>query len=377
MIAELVLAAERRTVRSVLAAASDAQQGHVQMPASIGRRELLGLTGDWSHGLRGPHAGAGALRLRRRAMACWFELLVPADERTAAAAAMSALDEVERVEALLSIYRPESELSRLNHALADPRTAAAGVTVSAELWPFLVLCRSAWQESGGAFDPGTGELSAVWGFRDRRPRHPSNAEIERALARGGLGRLRLEAGARRVSADAPGVVLNPGAVGKGWALDRAIDALRAAGVSNALLSAGGSSIRAIGGGPDGDGWPVSVPAPSAPRVLRLRDAALGTTGGLEQFFEHDGRRYAHVIDPRRGVAVQRAGLVSVVVREPPPSDRAREGTTPPDVRGHEAAWADALSTALFVMGRDESLRWLARNPWVDAAGGESPQAAPE
>ena len=135
-----------------------------------------------------------------------------------------------------------------------------------------------------------------------------------------------------------------GAVGKGYALDRARSVLRASGVQHALLSAGGSSIVALGG--RGDGWVVDVVSPLRPgrpiATLSLRNAALGTSGAGEQFVVQDGRRYGHVIDPRTGWPV--------------------DGTLSASVVASDAARADALSTAFLVGGLDLAEAVLRRAP---------------
>ncbi len=331
----------------------------------VARRDLIALAGEWVGGaLRKTDADGRVLRLRRCAMACWFDLYLCADEPRCIPAGLAALDEIERVEALLSTYRPESELSRLNAALAETYSWGASVEVSGELWGFLSLCRDAWELTDGAFDAAAGVLSETWGFRQRRPRWPRDDEIAAALSRCGMGRVRLDAARRCVSADTAGVRFNPGAVGKGWALDQAMELLRDRGVTNALLSAGGSSVRAMGEGPGGGGWPVVLPRGGVRPVRFLRDAAMATSGDTEQFLEYGGKRLAHVIDPRTGMAVQGGGLLTVIVRSLRAEEERPSGTASAPV-GREAAWCDALSTALFVMGRDEAVRWHARDEWLE------------
>jgi thiamine biosynthesis lipoprotein len=137
----------------------------------------------------------------------------------------------------------------------------------------------------------------------------------------------------------PGIEVSLGAVGKGYALDRARSVLRASGVQHALLSAGGSSIVALGG--RGHGWVVEIVSPLRPgrpiATLSLRNAALGTSGAGEQFVVEDGRRYGHVIDPRSGWPV--------------------DGTLSASVVASDAARADALSTAFLVGGLDLARRY--------------------
>jgi len=142
-----------------------------------------------------------------------------------------------------------------------------------------------------------------------------------------LQHLVLDAATASVRFARPGLELNLGSIGKGWALDRVATGLRSAGVGRALLSAGGSSQRGWGSRP----WPVDLTSAGETLArLSLPDAALGTSGAGEQHFVHEGRRYGHVIDPRSG--------------------RPAEGVRSASAVAGEAATADALATAFFVGG---------------------------
>jgi thiamine biosynthesis lipoprotein len=168
----------------------------------------------------------------------------------------------------------------------------------------------------------------VWGFLFREGRRPDEAEIEAARARIGFDAVVLDDAARTVRFARPGLELNLGSIGKGWALDRVAAGLRGAGgVPRALLSAGGSSQRAWGARP----WEVALTSGGDTLArLRLRDAAIGTSGSAFQHVEVGGRRYGHVIDPRTGW----------------PAEGVRSATA---IAG-EAAVADALATAFYVGG---------------------------
>ncbi|MCG3128779.1 MAG: hypothetical protein CHACPFDD_03671 [Phycisphaerae bacterium] len=314
-------------------------------PHEFRRRDLLDALRAASQELRfPPDAVASPRRLlafRRRAMACDFELLMPQDHAGASDVALAALDEIESVEALLSIYRPTSELSHINRAAAD-----RAVPVSREMAEFLVLCRRLWALTQGAFDPAAGALVELWGFRDRRPRRPADSEITETLARVGFQHVDLNADAAEVRFARRGIILNPGAIGKGWALDQAAAALQSRGVDNFLIQAGGSSVRACGPGPDAQsdtGWLVGLPGGG---MVRLRDAALGTSGSQQLYLDADGVRYSHIIDPRSGRAAVRESHISV--------------------RTPSAAEADAVATALFAMNAAEAAKLLARLPTIDA-----------
>ena len=270
-----------------------------------------------------PEPGGGHwVRVHRPAMACRFEVVLDSADARHVPAARKALDEVDAIEAALTYFRETSELARVN------RAAAAGpVAVSPELFALLALCRELHAASGGAFDPTSTPLSRAWGFLLREGRVPDPAEIAAARAEVGFDAVALDEKARTVRFARPGLELNLGSIGKGWALDRVTAGLRAASVERALVSAGGSSQRAWGPRP----WEVALTSGGETlATLRLRDAAIGTSGAAEQNVEKGGRRYGHVIDPRTGW----------------PAEGVRSATAVAD----EAAVADALATAFLVGG---------------------------
>ena len=210
----------------------------------------------------------------------------------------------------------------------------------------LTDCQRVHRDTEGAFDVTTTPLSRCWGFLRREARVPPLEAIEDARGQVGFGAVHVSSDPPLVTFSRPGVEVSLGAVGKGYALDRACSVLRASGVQHALLSAGGSSIVALGG--RGDGWVVDVVSPLRPgrpiATLSLRNAALGTSGAGEQFVVQDGRRYGHVIDPRTGWPV--------------------DGTLSASVVASDAARADALSTAFLVGGLDLARRYCGEHPAV-------------
>ena len=272
--------------------------------------------------------------MHRTAMACRFEVTLPGEDSRHVGAAREALDEVDRVEEALTIFRDSSEVTRVNAQAAE-----GPVALSDTLFPLLQRCRALHRATEGAFDPTSAPLSHCWGFLSREARLPGPEDVAAALALVGLDKLDLDPEARTVRFRRPGVTLNFGSIGKGYALDRAAEVLRRRGVSRALLSGGASSVLAVG---DGDGFRVDVRSPRASAViapLRLVRAALGTSGAGEQFFEAGGRRYGHVVDPRTGWPTE--GVLSASVATP------------------SAADADALSTAFLVGGPDLAGRYCA------------------
>lgn len=244
-----------------------------------------------------------------------------------------AFAEMERVEEALSTYRPTSELSRINREAGDH-----AVTTDPEVFGLIREALSFSARVDGAFDITVGPLVRAWGFFRGQGRRPTADELANARRRSGWEKVSLDARARTVRFLVPGVKLDMGGMGKGWALDRAGKILRGLGVEAALLSLGRSSYLALGAPPGTQGWLITLPDPLSPeRILsrvRLRHRALSTSGSREKYFELDGRRYGHIIDPRSGVPAT-GGLIQV------------------SVTGKTAVGSDMLSTALFVLGPEE------------------------
>lgn len=276
-----------------------------------------------------PPNNLALLRASRRAMATTFEIAIPYGTPNALPAAEAALDLIDELEEQMTVYRDTSEVSRLN---ATGRTDEMELHLSA----LLQRCATLTRDTEGAFDVACGALVKCWGFYKRQGRIPTGAELNDAMARTGFRHVILNVEKREVRFARPGVELNLGAVGKGYALDRAAELIRTEfGIRSALLHAGGSSVRAVGRPPtDFRGWRVSIRHPHDDhRTLGnvfLDDEALGTSADTYQHFEYNGKRYGHVLDPRSG--------------------RPVSGTRSASCVAPTAADADALSTAFFVAG---------------------------
>lgn len=252
------------------------------------------------------------------------------------AAAEEALDEIERIEAQLSIYRATSSLSRINSG-----AAAGPVRVEPGVFRFLQRARQLSLSTGGAFDITAAPLFKAWGFIGGTGAEPNPKELAEALDCVGWHNVLLNEADFSVHFQRSGVLLDPGAIGKGYALDCATEVLRDAGVESALLHGGTSTLCAIGRPPDADAWAVALPEPPemaglpAPtrqrRVVHLVDSSLSVSAEWGKCFVKDGRRFGHVIDPRCGQPVMGASMAAVV---------ASGGTE-----------SDALSTALLVLGK--------------------------
>jgi thiamine biosynthesis lipoprotein len=309
-------------------------------------------------------------------MACEFEVLLNAHAQPEAAeAAVEALDLVDQLEDQLTVYRDHSEIMKIN------REAALGdVAVESQLFELLEHAAALHEATSGAFDITAGPLAKAWGFYRRQGRLPTEEELVQALERVGSQHLGLDSDRRTVRFDIPGIEINLGGIGKGYALDRAAEVLLGGDAKNFLLHGGQSSVlargnrlptlpsRGRGGDPptsgtdSGDGstdeaganelsgWLVGVTHPLRPRerlgLVRLKDRAMGTSGSGTQFFTHRGKRYGHILDPRTG--------------------RPAEGVLSVSVLADRAATADALATALYVMGVAPAVKFLENHQEIAA-----------
>lgn len=247
------------------------------------------------------------------AMGSTFSIVAYAPETQATEEAIeAAFEEARRLDRMLSNYKPHSELSDVNRHAAE-----APVKVSPELFALLEACFGLSEKSSGAFDMTVGPLMKVWGFYRGEGHVPDAQSIARAMTHVGYRNVVLDAQHGTVRFLRPGIELDPGGVGKGYAIDRMAGVLRARGIQVALLSAGGSSIYAMGAPPDSPrGWRIAIQDPldsakSAATVF-LKDDSLSTSGGYEKFFEAGGRMYSHIMDPRTGFPVTGTLAVSVL-----------------------------------------------------------------
>ena len=316
----------------------------------------------------GPANGPFVVHLSRKAMAGEFEICLPvtiAGEATAAA--LEALDLVQALEKQLSFFRPESDISAINRDAVD-----VAVEVEPRLFALLQRAMQLWRDSGGAYDLTATPLWEAWGFARRAGAIPSPEQLAEARALVGGQWVELDEAQRTIRLLRRGVRLNLGSIGKGYAVDRAVEHLLAAGVSDFLVHGSYSSVAARGSaaGPvrqpfqadryDGQAerpdvpvrrpWKIGVKDPLREQrrlgQVELHDRALGTSGSQFQSFRHRGRRYGHILDPRTGWPAE--GVLSVVVMAP------------------TAAEADALSTAFYVMGPEAAMSYCRQHPSIAA-----------
>jgi thiamine biosynthesis lipoprotein len=247
----------------------------------------------------------------RVSMACTYSIVAYGNDVPLLKQAVdAALDEVDRIDRLMSHYKPDSPLSQLNR-----EATKAPVKTDPELFDFLAECLRYSRESDGAFDITVGPLMKAWGFFRGEGRMPSEQELTKARRGVGFQHVILDEKERTVFFDQLGVELDLGGIAKGYAVDRAVALLKQRGITRALVSAGGSTIYGLGAPPNETGWEVKVQDPVAAGktalTVRLKDQALSVSGSYEKFFELGGRRYSHIMDPRTGQPVE--GVLSVAV----------------------------------------------------------------
>ncbi len=267
--------------------------------------------------------------------------LVEAPDATDEVALQADIDAVlADIVALMSTWEPDSELSRFNRSSVDEWFA-----ISPDTHTVVAAALEVAEQSGGTFDATAGPLINLWGFGPADTRELPGAEAI-AAARALLGRIELRAQPPAMRRTAEGVYVDLSAIAKGYAVDRIAELLEQRGTANYLVEIGGE-LRARGSNARGRPWAVAVERPlpggrMVQRVLPLTDRSVATSGDYRNFYERDGKRYSHTIDPRTGRPVEHT-LASVSVVHP------------------SAMMADAFATALMVLGPDEGFAWAGRN----------------
>ena len=248
------------------------------------------------------------------AMGTSFSIVAYGDDRGRLQSAVAqGLEEARRLDDMLSNYKPDSEWSRMNRQAADRPFPA-----STELFNLLSACLEYSRQSEGAFDISVGPLMKLWGFYKGSGHLPHRAEIRGAMSFVGYRNVQLNASNRTVSYAKRGVELDPGGIGKGYAVDRIAKILKDEGIQAALVSGGGSSIYAIGAPPNETGWRADIRNPRDPSKpaasVVLKDQSMSTSGSYEKFFRAEGKLFSHIMDPRTGFPGQ--GMLSTSVITP-------------------------------------------------------------
>jgi len=246
----------------------------------------------------------------------------------------AAFDVMRQVDDLMSDYKPDSELSRLSAAAGKgPRP------VSQALYDVLESSRWTAAASDGAFDITVGPLVRLWRRSRKEGKLPTPAEVQAAKALVGIDQLALDPGRRTAELRKPGMILDLGGIAKGYACDKALAALRALGITRALVDTGGG--MALGDPPpDKAGWRIGMLGDSS-KILQLSNCGVSTSGDVEQFVEIDGVRYSHVINPETGLGLTNQAMATVV---------AKDGLT-----------SDALDTPICILGAERGLKMAAAN----------------
>lgn len=295
--------------------------------------------------LTGGPASAETVTQVRKKMGSRFEITVHhPDEQTVIDAIQAAYTEIERLEDLISSWRETSQTSEVNR-----QAGIAPVTVDAELLGLVRRARKISELTGGAFDITFASVGNLWDFKAERPVLPDPEAVGQALGRVGYRKIRIDEEQSRLFIETKGTRIGFGAIGKGTAANVAVRTLKEHGIENGIVSAGGD-LYAFGLNEEGKPWRVGIADPTARdrtfAFLELSDTAVVTSGDYESFVEIDGQRYAHIIDPRSGRPVSHLRSVTVVC---------------PD-----AELADALATAVFVLGPDEGLELIDKLNGIEA-----------
>lgn len=268
--------------------------------------------------------------VRCRAMATIFEIALWGKERLyLETVGEQAVEEINRLEQQLSLYREDSDIFELN-----VRAAYYALPVDPRLFRLLQRAQEIHQETGGAFDITVAPLVRAWGFMGASG-SPADAEaVEAARDVVGMDLIELDAANYTVHFRREGVMIDLGAIGKGYAIEQVGEMLRDYEVGGGLVHGGTSTVVAVGGQPDGSPWSVAIQDPTDPEnhltVIPLRDRALSVSALHGKYFTDGDTRYGHVLDPRTGQPVQNALLAAITCES--------------------ATDSDALSTALLVQG---------------------------
>ncbi len=264
--------------------------------------------------------------------------LYASHDSVARQASQAAFRRIDELNAILSDYQPDSELSRLS------ATAGSGqaVKVSNDLWRVLLVSQQAARMSGGAFDITAGPLVGLWRRAKRQHELPTTQSLRKARQSVGYQHMKLYAREKKVMLLKPGMKLDAGGIGKGYAVDEALEIVSRRGIKPALVDAG--SNLAIGDAPPGKtGWRVAIglgpPSDTARAIyLTLAHTSVSTSGNAFQFVDIGGKRYSHIVSPFTGYGLTDSRTVSVV--------------------SPNGAVADWLSTAICVMGNVKAKKML-------------------
>lgn len=313
-------------------------------PRSLGKMLSTVTGGEWPHNEVTREEEGWLYRLSRQAMATRFQILFEVLDADLTSVAEKALNVIDDLESQLSVYRDDSEVSAINQ-----QASAQVVEVEQGLFDLLTLSHQLWEETNGCFDIAIHSLLKAWGIYKPPWRHPTSDEVRVAFEKSGMDAVLLDSGKRTVHFSREGIGINLGAIGKGYALEKAAEKLLAGGMEHFLLHGGNSSLLARGASTWENGWLTALVNPldwSQVMVhLLLRNRALSTSALSSSCLV--GESTPHILDPRSGYPIQTdLASASVICRS--------------------ATIAEGLSTAFLVMGLDMALEYCQKHPEIGA-----------
>lgn len=282
------------------------------------------------------------LRREESIMGTAINIELWSDDRLAGEVAMSAvMDEMHRIDRVMSPYRPDSELSRINRD-----AGSAPVAISSEMFQLLTRAVGFSHLSAGAFDISYAAVGRLYDYRTGT--RPTPAELDSARKAIGYQHVLLDAQAQTVRFERPGMCIDLGGFAKGYAVDNATAILRERGIAHANVSAGGDS-RVLGDR-RGRPWMIGIRNPRRPgevvAMLPLQDTSISTSGDYERYFIDDGERFHHLIDPTTG--------------------RSPSGVHSVTILAEDGLCAEAFSKCVFVLGLEKGMELIESQPSMDA-----------
>lgn len=256
-------------------------------------------------------------------------------------------DLLSKIDLELSRTNKYSDLYKVNAA-----SGKEAVKVSQGTFDVVKLALSYAEETDGLLDPSIGPLINLWDIGHEGAKVPDKDDLETARKLTDYRKVVLDEANLTIKLEEPGMVLDLGSIGKGYAADQVAKYMHDHDLNSALINLGGSSINAVGGKPDGADWNVGLQDPVKSRgsqlgTVKINNETIDSSGVYERFFMEDGVRYHHILDPRTGYPTQN-GLMSITIV----SDNATD--------------ADALSTAAFVMGLKDGMAYIEKQPGIEA-----------
>ncbi|MBI4949767.1 MAG: FAD:protein FMN transferase [Deltaproteobacteria bacterium] len=256
-------------------------------------------------------------------------------------AAETAFSEIQRLEGILSAYKTDSsDVTRIS------KNAGASLPVSPDTIEVLKTAVLVAELSGGAFDPTVGVLGKAWGYSGEKGVVPSREEIGKSLPLVDYGEIEIDEAASKAGLKRKGMSLNLGGVAKGYIVNKAVEALKREGVERGIIHAGGDMV--VFQKDEEVPFSIGIQHPREKRLLgkvRVYNGAVATSGDYERFFEINGKKYHHILDPRTGFPAEGTQSATIIAKDP--------------------TLADALSTAVFVMGPEKGMELIERLPDVE------------